>query len=131
MAELFTNTLDPAAHPFYAEIAHLRVSCHFFIRRDGSLLQFVPVHRRAWHAGKSYWRGITDVNSASIGIELVNPGHEFGYRPFPEAQMEALLPLLAGLVCRSLAIRPGAAIPDPVTLAVLAAQPVLDWVKVK
>ena len=49
---------------------------------------------RAWHAGKSWWRGVSDVNSASIGIELVNPGHEYGYRPFPDAQIEALIPLM-------------------------------------
>ena len=57
----------------------------------------VDEEQRAWHAGKSYWRGVTDVNSASVGIEIVNPGHEFGYRPFPPAQMEALLPLVAAI----------------------------------
>jgi N-acetylmuramoyl-L-alanine amidase len=55
---------------------------------------------RAWHAGRSYWRGITDVNSASIGIEIVNPGHEFGYRPFPDAQIDAVIQLLSGVVAR-------------------------------
>jgi N-acetylmuramoyl-L-alanine amidase len=49
---------------------------------------------RAWHAGRSFWRGITDVNSASVGIEIVNPGHEFGYRPFPDEQIAALIPLV-------------------------------------
>ena len=53
--------------------------------------------KRAWHAGQSHWRGITDVNSASVGIEMVNPGHEFGYRPFPEQQIDALLPLVAAI----------------------------------
>jgi len=76
------------------------VSAHFMIEEDGKVHRLVREDRRAWHAGKSYWRGITDVNSASLGIELVNPGHEFGYRPFPDAQMEALLPLLADLVQR-------------------------------
>jgi N-acetylmuramoyl-L-alanine amidase len=56
--------------------------------------------KRAWHAGSSFWRGITDVNSASVGIEIVNPGHEFGYRPFPEEQMSALVPLVADIVKR-------------------------------
>lgn len=74
------------------------VSAHYMIDEDGTVISLVPEDRRAWHAGKSYWRGITDVNSASIGIELVNPGHEFGYRPFTDAQMEALLPLLARMV---------------------------------
>ena len=76
------------------------VSAHYLIEEDGSVHRLVREDRRAWHAGKSYWRGITDVNSASIGIELVNPGHEFGYRPFPDAQMEALLPLLSAIVQR-------------------------------
>jgi N-acetylmuramoyl-L-alanine amidase len=70
------------------------------IDEDGSVTQLVAEDRRAWHAGRSYWRGVTDINSASVGIELVNPGHEWGYRPFPDAQMEALLPLLAGIVRR-------------------------------
>jgi len=55
---LFTNRLDAHAHPYFREIAHLRVSAHFFVRRDGALQQFVPLHRRAWHAGASRWRGL-------------------------------------------------------------------------
>ncbi|MCA1662496.1 MAG: N-acetylmuramoyl-L-alanine amidase [Novosphingobium sp.] len=78
--------------------AACKVSAHYMIDEDGTVVAMVPEYRRAWHAGKSYWRGITDVNSASIGIELVNPGHEWGYRAFPEAQMDALLPLLARIV---------------------------------
>lgn len=80
--------------------ADAQVSAHFCIDEDGTVHRLVSETKRAWHAGRSYWRGITDVNSASIGIELVNPGHEWGYRPFPEAQMEALLPLLSALVRR-------------------------------
>lgn len=76
------------------------VSAHYCIEEDGTVHRLVREDRRAWHAGRSYWRGVTDVNSASIGIELVNPGHEFGYVPFPDAQMEALLPLLADIVQR-------------------------------
>ena len=76
------------------------VSAHYLIEEDGKVHRLVREDRRAWHAGRSSWRGITDVNSASIGIELVNPGHEFGYRPFPDAQMAALLPLLADMVLR-------------------------------
>ena len=60
----------------------------------------VDEDKRAWHAGKSHWRHIDDINSASIVIELVNPGHEFGYRPFPEAQVEALIPLMKTLTTR-------------------------------
>lgn len=81
---------DPAAE----------VSAHYMIEEDGSVHRLVREDRRAWHAGKSCWRGERDINSASIGIELVNPGHEFGYRPFPDEQMEALLPLLADIVQR-------------------------------
>lgn len=68
--QLFTNTLDPAAHPYYAEIHHLRVSAHYFIRRDGSLIRFVDPDLRAWHAGVSSWKGIERCNDFSIGIEL-------------------------------------------------------------
>jgi AmpD protein len=68
--QLFANRLDPAEHPYYASIASLRVSAHFFIRRDGSLLQFVPTTLRAWHAGVSSWRGRERCNDFSIGIEL-------------------------------------------------------------
>ena len=78
--------------------AGCKVSAHYLIDEDGEVVRLVPEEKRAWHAGKSYWRGITDVNSASIGIELVNPGHEWGYRPFPDAQIEALLPLLARIL---------------------------------
>jgi len=76
------------------------VSAHYCIDEDGTVHRLVREDRRAWHAGKSFWRGVSDINSASVGIELVNPGHEFGYRPFPDAQMEALLPLLSAIVQR-------------------------------
>ena len=74
-----------------------KVSSHYLLDEDGTLHRLVAEEHRAWHAGASHWRGITDVNSASIGIEIVNPGHEWGYRPFPEAQIEALLPLVADI----------------------------------
>jgi AmpD protein len=67
---LFTNRLDPQAHPYFAEIAALEVSAHFLVRRDAALLQFVPVHERAWHAGASTWRARERCNDFSIGIEL-------------------------------------------------------------
>ncbi len=68
--DLFLNRLDPRAHPYYETIATLRVSAHFFIRRDGALLQFVPCGMRAWHAGQSSWRGRERCNDFSVGIEL-------------------------------------------------------------
>jgi N-acetylmuramoyl-L-alanine amidase len=87
-------------------IARLRdpvasVSSHYVVTEDGKILALVDEEKRAWHAGLSFWRGITDVNSASVGIELVNPGHEWGYRPFPEAQMDVLIPLIAEIVDRN------------------------------
>ncbi len=77
-----------------------RVSAHYLIAEDGQVLRMVAEEHRAWHAGVSYWRGLHHVNGASIGIEIVNPGHEFGYRPFTAQQMESLVPLLAGIVRR-------------------------------
>ena len=77
-----------------------RVSCHYLIAEDGQVLRMVSEFHRAWHAGLSYWRGIHNVNAASVGIEIVNPGHEFGYRPFTPQQMDALVPLLADIVGR-------------------------------
>jgi N-acetylmuramoyl-L-alanine amidase len=70
--------------------AAAKVSAHYVIDEDGTLWRLVPEERRAWHAGVSSWAGRRDINGASIGIELVNPGHEFGYRRFPEPQMAAL-----------------------------------------
>lgn len=67
---LFTNRLDPRAHPHFATIAPLRVSAHFLIRRDGALVQFVPCARRAWHAGESAWRGRVRCNDFSVGVEV-------------------------------------------------------------
>lgn len=77
-----------------------KVSAHYLIAEDGQIVRMVGEDHRAWHAGRSHWRGVDDVNSASIGIELVNPGHEFGYRPFPEAQINALIPLVSEIVGR-------------------------------
>ncbi len=81
---------DPAAE----------VSAHYVVLEDGQVIRMVDEAKRAWHAGRAFWRGITDVNSASIGIEIVNPGHEFGYRPFPDAQIDAVIELLGGIVAR-------------------------------
>src|ERR1044072_1556379 len=77
-----------------------RVSCHYLIAEDGQILRMVAEEHRAWHAGLSYWRGVSGVNACSIGIEIVNPGHEHRSRPFTEEQMEALIPLLSAIVTR-------------------------------
>jgi N-acetylmuramoyl-L-alanine amidase len=76
------------------------VSAHYFVDEGGEIYRLVPERKRAWHAGISAWRGWTDINARSIGIEMVNPGHEFGYRPFPEAQMAAVMELSQDIVAR-------------------------------
>src|SRR3954451_3722797 len=76
------------------------VSCHYLVDEDGTVYRLVDEAKRAWHAGKSRWRGIADVNSASVGIEIVNPGHEFGYRPFPDEQIASVIPLVADIKAR-------------------------------
>lgn len=91
--ELFTNRLDPAAHPYYATIQGLKVSSHFLIRRDGELIQFVPCSKRAWHAGASNWCGRERCNDFSIGIEL--EGSDF--EPFTDAQYDSLAALTRAL----------------------------------
>jgi N-acetylmuramoyl-L-alanine amidase len=83
-AEALERMCDPEA----------KVSAHYMIEEDGRLFQLAPEERRAWHAGVSFWKGERDINSVSIGIELVNPGHDLGYLDFPEMQIEALIGLL-------------------------------------
>jgi len=86
--------------------AGAKVSAHYMIDEDGSLLSLVDEDMRAWHCGEAYWRGSSDINGRSIGIELVNPGHEWGYRAFPEAQM-AVLEMLIGDIFSRHDIAPG------------------------
>ena len=81
---------DPAA----------KVSAHYLVEEDGRVFALVPEERRAWHAGKSFWRGERDINARSIGVEIVNPGHEFGYRPFPDVQIAAVIDLLTDVRSR-------------------------------
>lgn len=82
-----------------------QVSAHYCVNEQGQVFQLVEEQKRAWHAGIGYWRGEKDINSASIGIEIVNPGHEFGYIPFPPEQMQAVIQLSADIVARH-AIKP-------------------------
>lgn len=77
-----------------------KVSAHYTVDRDGTVYAHVPEERRARHAGVSYWAGVRDVNSRSIGIEIVNPGHEFGYIPFAEPQIEAVMALSRDILSR-------------------------------
>lgn len=93
IAELFQNRLDPAAHPYFAEIAALRVSAHVLIDREGGLTQFVPFSRRAWHAGVSRWEGRERCNDFSIGIELEGTDED----PFTPVQYTELARLVRWL----------------------------------
>ncbi|WP_372623479.1 N-acetylmuramoyl-L-alanine amidase [Falsiroseomonas sp.] len=89
-AEAIARLRDPAA----------RVSAHYVVEEDGAVFRLVPEERRAWHAGVSSWRGHTLLNGRSIGIEIVNPGHEHGYRPFPALQMAAVADLCIEILAR-------------------------------
>ena len=91
--DLFMGRLDPAAHPYFAEIAHLRVSAHLLIRRDGAVTQYVPFHLRAWHAGVSSFEGRAGCNDFSIGIELEGTDDV----PYTEAQYMSLAQVIAAL----------------------------------
>jgi AmpD protein len=82
----FTNRLDPAEHPYFGEIRDLKVSAHFLVRRDGEVVQFVPVEKRAWHAGASTWRGRPRCNDFSVGVELEGTDED----AFTDAQYAAL-----------------------------------------
>ena len=89
-AAAIARLCDPAA----------KVSAHYTVDEDGTVYAHVPEARRAWHAGVSHWAGAGNINSRSIGIEIVNPGHEFGYRAFPDAQIAALITLCHGILLR-------------------------------
>jgi AmpD protein len=96
IVELFTNRLDPAAHPYYSTLAGMKVSAHFLVCRDGALWQFVPCAERAWHAGESSWKGRARCNDFSIGIELEGTGEA----PFTAAQYRQLARLTRVLKAR-------------------------------
>lgn len=98
-----TRTLEEAEDYFLGRRSHPsggRVSAHYMIGETGETVQYVAEDRRAWHAGASHWAGLDDINSHSVGIELVNPGRRYGYRPFPALQMRALTDLCRGIVAR-------------------------------
>ena len=88
--EALARLRDPAAE----------VSAHYLVEEDGRIFSLVPEERRAWHAGRGVWQGETDINAASIGIEIVNPGHDFGYRAFPDAQIQAVIDLTSDIRSR-------------------------------
>jgi N-acetyl-anhydromuramoyl-L-alanine amidase len=90
---LFANQLDPAAHPYFQEIACLRVSAHLLVRRDGELVQYVPFQHRAWHAGDSVYAGRSRCNDFSVGIELEGTDH----RPYDDRQYPRLAAVIRAL----------------------------------
>jgi N-acetylmuramoyl-L-alanine amidase len=96
----YTGMKDPATTLRWLLSDASQVSCHYLVQEDGEVVQMVAESRCAWHAGKSVWEGATDLNSASIGIEIVNPGHEWGYRSFPDSQMTSVTALCADIVSR-------------------------------
>jgi N-acetylmuramoyl-L-alanine amidase len=89
-AEALERLCDPAA----------RVSAHYMVEEDGRIFQLVSESRRAWHAGAAQWQDASDINARSIGVEIVNPGHEFGYRSFPAEQMAGVKRLCLDILAR-------------------------------
>ena len=96
----YTGMQDAASAIARLSDPEAKVSAHYLIAEDGQIVRMVSEEKRAWHAGRSHWRKVNDVNSASVGIEIVNPGHEFGYRPFPLTQIDALIPLMQEITLR-------------------------------
>jgi len=94
ISDLFTNQLNPDAHPYFKEVHLLKVSAHILIRRDGSIIQYVPFHKRAWHAGQSNYCGRNRCNDFSIGIELEGTDEQ----PFEESQYQQLAALIKALL---------------------------------
>ncbi len=93
----YTGMQDGASAIDWLANPQSHVSAHYVVSEDSTITRMVPEDKRAWHAGRSYWRGVVDVNSASVGIEIVNPGHEFGYRPFPDQQIDSVIRLVHGI----------------------------------
>ncbi len=102
--QLFTNTLDKKEHPYYEQIHELRVSSHLLIRRDGEIVQFVPFHKRAWHAGVSQYLGRDVCNDFSIGIEMEGTDFE----PFEDIQYEVLYKVIKALLGKYPSLKPEA-----------------------
>jgi len=121
---LFTNRLDPDAHPSFAALRDLRVSAHFLVRRDGALLQFVPVQLRAWHAGESTWRGRARCNDFSVGVELEGTDDS----AFTDGQYKALS-LLTRHLLDLLPIRDIAAHSDVAPLRKTDPGALFDWLR--
>jgi N-acetylmuramoyl-L-alanine amidase len=96
----YTGMMSAAKAVTFLASAESKVSCHYVIDEAGLVTQLVPERERAWHAGVSFWHGETDLNSASVGIEIQNPGHDLGYHDFPDAQIGAVISLSLDIVRR-------------------------------
>ena len=96
--DAFMTTAEAALNRLCDPLA--KVSAHYVVEENGRIWRLVPEMRRAFHAGRSCWEGENDLNAVSIGIEIVNPGHEWGYRPFPDAQMVSVERLCRDLISR-------------------------------
>lgn len=96
----YTDTLDMEEALTYLMVPEKEASSHYVVDYDGSILQLVDEEKRAWHAGVSEWEGETDINSHSIGIEVVNPGHTYGLKPFPDVQIDAVKALCKDIMAR-------------------------------
>lgn len=96
----YTGMVDGEAALARLRDPQAKVSAHYLVEEDGRVFALVPEARRAWHAGSAFWRGETDINAVSVGLEIVNPGHEFGYRPFPAAQIASVIALVADVRSR-------------------------------
>jgi N-acetylmuramoyl-L-alanine amidase len=97
----YTGMPDAAAALEHLRSPASKVSAHYFVFEDGRIVQLVPESKRAWHAGAAFWAGETDINSCSIGIEIANPGHDYGYCDFPKRQIAAVTALCRGILTRT------------------------------
>ena len=96
----YTGMTDDEAAVRWLADPRSRVSCHYVVHEDGRIVAMVDEEQRAWHAGQGSWKGVSDINARSVGIEICNPGHEHGYRAFPDAQIESVIALSQAIIAR-------------------------------
>jgi N-acetylmuramoyl-L-alanine amidase len=96
----YTGMHDDEAAVRWLADPRSKVSCHYVVHKDGRIIVMVDEEQRAWHAGQGSWKGVTDINARSVGIEICNPGHEHGYRDFPDVQIEAVIELSKAIIAR-------------------------------
>ncbi len=96
----YTGMKDEDAAVAWLADPRSQVSSHYVVQQDGRIITMVDEEQRAWHAGKGSWKGVSDINARSVGIEICNPGHEHGYRPFPDMQIDAVIALSRAIIAR-------------------------------